>query len=1101
MSGQEGAPGLVTVVFVDVEGSTALLDSEGDDAGAAAVARQLSAVRERIAPYGGRETKSLGDGLLLTFASPRSAVSFALASQRALAGTSPRVRFGINTGEVLSADVDPIGGAVNAAARIAARAGGGEVLVSAVVRQLVGSAPAVRFVDRGRWRLKGFTERWHLYEAVDGTVSAGPATIGRTDALASIASLLASVASGSGAVLVLEGEAGIGKTHLVRAAIEAAKVRGLQVVETGADELEQRSGTIAHGLLAAVPDLDPSRVRLVEQLAPSADLDGGDRGFAICEACVDLVESRAGATGVLVVAEDLHWADDLSLRVVAALARRAGPSPVAVLATCRPSPRPTLLDSLLDRVGRAGEVIQLGPLAEIDVSALASAQLGAAPSPALRDRLAAAAGNPLFAGELLRSLEDDGHLRIDSGVAELTEAGLPADLRSTLIRRLSWLEPDVVELLRLASILGATFTLRDLAVITGRTVMDVAAQLHGASQAALVVGDGDRLAFRHDLIREAIYEDMALAVRQDLHRAAAEALAAASAPAAQVARQVALGARPGDLDAVSWLEQAAAGCAAVDPGTAIDLLERAIDLAPPDWAGRHRLRVRLIEPYARAGRFDAGRTIADAVLAASPDTDTEYAALRGLAAIYGNEGQIDAAMAGLHAAAAAPGAPPGAPEELRLLATQMKVTSGQATPDDRERIAATLRDGGGDGPLACLAHQALGFVDAVGGYEAEALGHFQAAAALLDAGQARWSAYLSPDGYAAATLLTLDRLDQAAAVADGARRRAERQAAVSDLPFMHLIIGAVPLFGGHLDEAAAHFEAGLSIVDDSGAANFALYLESGLAQIAIRRGDLDAAESRLAAGFARLASGTVRFGADWLMDTQSELLCARGQPAAALNLLETLWAQMAPARYFFGFRTHALRLVRLAHREGRSDLAAEVAACLQEAATRSPATSAAAAARRAVGILDRDPAAVLDSLALYRKTPLRPDLASCCEDAAAVLVEHDRRDEAIGLLDEARAAYADMGAVGDLARVDATTRQAGGRRRAQGATKPTVGWEALTAMERRVVELVARGLTNPEVGALLFVSRRTVETHLSHVFAKTGLTSRTQVAAEFVRRS
>ena len=155
MTGTDPGSALVTVVFVDIEGSTALVDRLGDEAGTAAVGAQLSAVRERIEPYGGREVKSPGDGLTLTFSSPRLAVSFALASQRALAGTTPRVRIGINTGEVLAAGGDPVGGAVNAPARIAARADGGEVLVSEVVRQLVGSAPAVRFVDRGRCRLKG----------------------------------------------------------------------------------------------------------------------------------------------------------------------------------------------------------------------------------------------------------------------------------------------------------------------------------------------------------------------------------------------------------------------------------------------------------------------------------------------------------------------------------------------------------------------------------------------------------------------------------------------------------------------------------------------------------------------------------------------------------------------------------------------------------------------------------------------------------------------------------------------------------------------------------------------------------------------------------
>ena len=176
--------GLATVVFADVEGSTALVDRVGDVAGTDAVGRQLDRVRERLGTYGGREVKSLGDGLMLTFGSPRQAVGFALATQRALAMSSPRVRMGINTGEVIDTSTDPIGGAVNAAARIAARAVGGEVLISDVVRQLVGVAPAIAFVDRGRQRLKGFADRWHLWQATDSS-TAGPSrgTVGRVDEL------------------------------------------------------------------------------------------------------------------------------------------------------------------------------------------------------------------------------------------------------------------------------------------------------------------------------------------------------------------------------------------------------------------------------------------------------------------------------------------------------------------------------------------------------------------------------------------------------------------------------------------------------------------------------------------------------------------------------------------------------------------------------------------------------------------------------------------------------------------------------------------------------------------------------------------------------
>ncbi|MEO5899236.1 MAG: adenylate/guanylate cyclase domain-containing protein, partial [Ilumatobacteraceae bacterium] len=167
MSSHGSDTGITTVVFADVVGSTPLIDALGDQAGTAAVVTQLDRVRERLEAYGGREVKSLGDGLMLTFSSPRQAVAFALATQRALAGTAPPVRIGINTGEVFDAQTDPVGGAVNAAARIAGRASGGEVLIADVVRQLVGVVPTMRFADRGKVRLKGFVERWHLWAAQD----------------------------------------------------------------------------------------------------------------------------------------------------------------------------------------------------------------------------------------------------------------------------------------------------------------------------------------------------------------------------------------------------------------------------------------------------------------------------------------------------------------------------------------------------------------------------------------------------------------------------------------------------------------------------------------------------------------------------------------------------------------------------------------------------------------------------------------------------------------------------------------------------------------------------------------------------------------------
>jgi class 3 adenylate cyclase len=654
MSDRRSGHELVTVVFVDAERSTELLHRVGDEAGTVAVRSQLDVVRERVQPYGGNEVKSLGDGLMLTFSSPRQAVSFALASQRALAGSAPRIRFGINTGEVIAADADSFGSTVNAASRIAGRAAGGEVLVSDVVRQLVGTVPAIRFVDRGRWRLKGFAERWHVWAAEDsGADHRRPATIGRVPELAVLDALVSSTAAGVGQVLVFEGEAGIGKTHLVGEAVPRARLAGIGIVEVTADELLTRPGAVPHELLGS-SQRGEFRARLDTLLhAPmSAPSGSEDRSYAVVEASVDLLEAMTRTQPVLVIAEDLHWADDLSLGVLTAIVRRVAVSRFSLVGSLRPWPRPPALDRLLELVRDGpGRHLRLDPFDEVDVHALSSSLTGAAPGEGLRERLRATAGNPLFVTELIRSLDDDGQLRIESGIIDVDPDVSPSNLNEALVRRLSWLPSETNELLRLASLLGNTFTLGDLAIVTGRSILDVAGWLREASLAELVVGDGDRLAFRHDLVREAVYGHMLSAERRDLHRAAGQALANSGAPTQQVAQQFARGASPGDVEAVTWLERAALETISVSPRAAISLLEEAVSLAPAQWQGRAALQAEMIDPLAWCGRFAEAEDLANTILATSPDADVQFAALRGLSAVYGNRGDAAATIAALHQAA------------------------------------------------------------------------------------------------------------------------------------------------------------------------------------------------------------------------------------------------------------------------------------------------------------------------------------------------------------------------------------------------------------------------------------------------------------------
>jgi YVTN family beta-propeller protein len=165
--------GVVTLMFTDVEGSTDLTRRLGDEAGRRTIEEHKRIVRAKLAEHGGREIDSIGDGFMITFVSTRGAVVCAADIQRALAEHADehpdqeiRVRIGLNVGEVLERGGHPFGAAVNATQRVAAHARGGEIFVSEPVRHLAGTVPGLTFRDRGRRALKGFPERWRLYEVV-----------------------------------------------------------------------------------------------------------------------------------------------------------------------------------------------------------------------------------------------------------------------------------------------------------------------------------------------------------------------------------------------------------------------------------------------------------------------------------------------------------------------------------------------------------------------------------------------------------------------------------------------------------------------------------------------------------------------------------------------------------------------------------------------------------------------------------------------------------------------------------------------------------------------------------------------------------------------
>ena len=1086
---------LLTVVFVDVEASTELLTAMGDAAGTAAIERALQVVRDRVEPYEGRVVKGLGDGMMLTFESPRSAVAFAVAAQQA-APARPGLRIGMNFGEVMGDD--PVGEAVNAAARIADKAAGGEILVSDVVCRLAGSMPGVRFVDRGRLKLKGFPTRWQLHGvAAAADVDEVPPVFGRDAELERLDALVTSALAGSGTALVLEGEAGIGKTHLVVAAAARARSSGAAVASGGADELEQdRPGRILSALAdgLGVPFDDWAR-REVEPRAPHP-------AYAVVERFVDIVEDAAARRPVLLVVEDLHWADELSLRAIASLARRIGTLPVGLLATLRPTPRSPALGGTLEVLaGTGAPTLRLDGLDASAVGGVVASLTAAAPGAGLRRRLDATGGNPLYVTELVRALDEEGVLRIENGFAETDVETLPAGLAQTLHRRIAALPSDTVQALRLASLLGGSFSLDDLATIAGRRVVDVAGMLREAVDAGLVTGDGNHLAFRHDLIREAVYEGIIPAIRTDLHVAAARALARAGAPAGQVARHYALGARPGDVLAAEWLARAAAEARQLDTRAAVALLEEALTLAPPQWPQRIEVEANLVELLAWSGRAEDARELAGAVLDRSLAPAEELVARRALGSVLSTVGALAGAVEQMTAAAELPDVPDVERSILHCAAAGMAVIAGEATPADVRRTAEALCDTD-VAPLAVWVHHTLAVAAVSAGDYGTQVEHARIACRILETTHVPPLGFLIPQTWLPNGHYNLDLFDEARAASLAAHHDGERRGDVGLVSHAVGMLAGLDYITGSWDDALSTIDAGLELADETGVRVQTVLLRALSALIALGRGDHDLASTHVAAGEAFYGSGEQHpFGLEVLLLARAQLLDADGDPDAARMLLGVVWDQTANLRGLIQWRNVAPELVRLARATGEVEIAASVASDVASLAARSPSASARVAADRVRGLADADGDVLLGAVERSRGLPRVVDAAGLCEEAALQLLAEGRGELAIALLDEAAGLHESMGAVGHLARIDAHLRLAGARRRRSRPAKATHGWDSLSPKEQEVVDLVAAGLSNPEIASRLYISRRTVETHLSHVFRKLDLSNRTQLAAAVVERA
>ena len=828
--------------------------------------------------------------------------------------------------------------------------------------------------------------------------------------------------------------------------------------------------------------------------APAA----GDIQYRVVEEIVDLVETSCAERPVLLVAEDIHWADSASLLAILSVARQLPLAALLVVVTARPSPLPAEVVRLLDDLAAGGaRTLQLQPLTSDEVAVLARHVLGASPGPALTAMLAKAGGNPLWAVAMLRSLADEGMLRRAGDIVEATTSELPASLSDLVVRRLRHLPRATLELLQVTAVLGDAVSLRDVAAVARRPPAEVVGQLSDAFDAQLLDEADDRVVFRHQLVHDAIYQHMPPPARRLLHREAAVALMAAGADRLDVADHLMLGAERGDEQAVAWLRDAAREASAQAPLVTVELIRRAEALLPGGHRDADLVSSEVVQALLRAGKVAEASARAEAVLArqhaAEVDTPLRVALVGALALQNRAAELIAVAQASLAGSARLRPS-----DQVLMLAQQSWALTYTGDPRAGESAAGralAIAEQAGDAAMTVWALTALMVAVGRQGRYGEALAHARRAAALAADSPDTRSLPLQPKFFLGLALFDCDLVGEA--------RAAYREALDDEFGSgwwlsETLMADAQASFAiGEWEDAVPGLIAGGQAAQEKGNPLLVSQSLAYRAIIATAAGDHRAA-SELAAGIAGSLEGDeLSYNAGVLAFAVAGLKAAEGDRQGAYDLLLRCWRFDAARESRFYHRCLAPDLVRLALALGHRDVAAEVASTVAAGVALAPEVpTVRSLALRCQGLVDGEVEPMIEAVALARRAPLLVEHAGACEDAARLLAQGGRRDESAALLAEALERYEQAGADAWAGRVRAQLRALGVRPGPRGSRqRPAGGWESLTATERAVSLLVAEGLTNGAVARRLYISPHTVNTHLRHVFAKLGVSNRVALAA------
>ena len=918
-----------------------------------------------------------------------------------------------------------------------------------------------------------------------------------------LAAIVEEACAGDGQVLIVDGSAGVGKTRLLEEARLLADAMGVMVLSARGGELERDfSFGIVRGLLEPVLARASSReragllsgaARLAKPLfagAPEQGVASPDAAHATLHGLYWLVANLSQKRPLLLAVDDVHWADDPSLRFLLHLARRLEGLSVAVLVAIRPGEtrsQPELARQLVLEARRPA--LRPRPLSSSAVGELVRGELGDDAGPELCAAChTATAGNPFFLSELVAELLTEGTPLLAISAEAIGELG-PQRIAASLLMRVGRLGAAAPRFARAVATLGTEASIGDAAALA-RVTTSEARSLAADFADAAVFQRGEPIRFVHPIARTAIAEEMPEAVRAELHRRAARILAARGARPASVAVHLLATGPTGDQDVVAVLVAAArAALTGGAPGVAARYLRRA-QAEPP--LGNAQFEVLHLLGLAEVGSGDpAGVEHLRQAADAAPAGRSRAEVTRSLVQILMPQGLFPEAFQRLEAAASELD---DSERELRL---QMEVEAASASRHTPTTYAW------GAGRLRALATADI--EDTPAGRMLLASFSYQRG---FDGGSAR-------------------------EVADVARRALEggllteagTSPVVWDALFALIMTHEVDLADRYCAAALDAARAKASLVGVVAASSFSALLD-------YRRGRLPQAESEARGAFEAAAipgyeTGMQSFAAGWLI----EVLIDRSQLAEAEAVLAAAWdSEEIPDATLLNYLLRARGLLRLARGEtdrGITDLELFEARVDQVPGRKVPWRTrvdlAPALARR--GDLQQARRLAQDDLELAQLWDTRLAIGMALRTRGLV----ENGTDAIGLLTQAVATLKDADARLEYAKAlvdlgsalrragqpnNARERLAAGMNLAHacGATALTdrahdelliagarprrpalTGVDSLTPSERRVAEMAAREMTNKQIAQALFVTLRTVEMHLSNAYAKLEIRSRRQL--------